>query len=162
MKFTTKQITLTAVFMALVFVVTRFFQVPIPLGYFNVGNSIIMICCIILPSPAGILAGSLGSALADLTSFPVYTIPTLIIKFVFPWLFYVIMKRNMKYSHIVASLVSTLIPLIGYTIVGGVLYGGLVAGLAQLPGLVVEYIANFVLFMVLYKPCIRIKERINQ
>lgn len=150
-KFTTKQITITALFTALIFLITRFIQIPIPLGYFNIGNSIILLLCILVPSPLGILAGSLGSALADLTSFPVYTIPTLIIKALFPFLFYVLMKLPIKNNFIktiIAASISTLIPLLGYTLTGAILYGSFLTGLAQFPGLFVEYIANLILFII--------------
>lgn len=72
----------------------------------------------------GVAAGAIGSALADLTSYPAYTLPTLIIK--------------------------SLIPLFGYTLTGGILYGNILTGLAQFPGLLLEYIANAILFTVAY------------
>lgn len=153
MKFTTKQICLTAVFLALTFVITRFIQIPIPLGYFNIGNSIILLSCTLIPSPLGIISGSLGSALADLTSYPVYTVPTLIIKLLMPLIFYKIYSSSPKFGrYIIAVAVSTLIPLFGYTITGGILYGGFYAGLAQFPGLLLEYAANLIIIIALYKP----------
>jgi len=39
MKTNTRQVSLAAVMLAAVFVVTRFIQIPIPLGYFNVGKA---------------------------------------------------------------------------------------------------------------------------
>lgn len=39
----TKAICTAAVATALIFAVTRFIQIPIPLGYFNVGNTIILL-----------------------------------------------------------------------------------------------------------------------
>lgn len=145
----TKYICLTAIFAALTFAVTRFIQIPIPLGYFNIGNSVILTFCCIIPMPYGIIVGSIGSALADLLSYPVYTIPTLIIKALMPLVFYLIMKAKFIKPFprkIIAFSISTLIPLAGYTVVGGFLYGGLIAGLAQLPGLALEYAANIVIF----------------
>lgn len=155
----TRNICICAVFTALVFVITRFIQIPIPLGYFNIGNSVILVSCMLLPSPYGLLIGSLGSALADLTSYPVYVVPTLIIKFLMPLVFYKLndVMKEKKWIYIVSAAVSTLIPLFGYTITGGILYGGFVAGLAQFPGLALEYIANLVLFILLLKPVRRIK-----
>lgn len=137
--------------MALTFVVTRFIQVPIPLGYFNVGNSVILLGCVLVPCPLGIIFGSLGSALADLTSYPVYTLPTLVIKLLMPLVFYMIARIDLKkgISEIIGAAVSTLIPLVGYTLVGAYLYGGLAAGFAQVPGLALEYVANLVIFCVL-------------
>ena len=158
-KIDTKNLCFTAIIMALVFVVTRFIQIPIPLGYFNVGNCVIMLSCLIVPSPYGIIAGSFGSALADLTSYPAYTVPTLIIKFLFPLVFYKLSKTKAGKipAELVAAAVSTLIPFVGYTITGGIIYGNIITGLAQAPGLFLEYIANLIIFAALYKPVKKIR-----
>lgn len=152
----------TAMMMALVFVVTRFIQIPIPLGYFNVGNCVILLFCILLPSPYGIIGGSVGSALADLTSYPVYTLPTLIIKAVMPIVFYMIVKRIPdKKGYRIAAGVSTLIPLFGYTLTGGIIYGNIITGLAQFPGLFLEYVANLLIFSVLSSQVLGISKRLR-
>lgn len=145
MKISTKQLTQTALLTALVFVVTRFIQIPIPLGYFNVGNVIILFGCLFLSSPFGIIAGGLGSALADLVSYPVYTIPTFIIKTIMPYIFYKLQNKPM-----IAFAISTLIPLFGYTITGMLIYKNFGIGLSQFPGLLIEYIANCILFHILF------------
>lgn len=156
----TKLLCRAAVAASLVFVVTRFIQIPIPLGYFNIGNCIILAFCCILPRGYGIAAGSLGSALADLTSFPIYTVPTLIIKAVMPLVFYALAgRKSSTFKKLVGAYVSTLIPLTGYTVTGMILYGA-AAGLAQVPGLLAEYAANAVLFTILMKPMTRIGRRI--
>jgi uncharacterized membrane protein len=136
-------------FAALVFVVTRFIQIPIPLGYFNIGNCVILTGCLFFPAPYGIAAAAIGSALADLLSYPVYTIPTLLIKTLMPIVFYLIAGRSAKHrtgQTLLAAYICTLIPLFGYTLTGGILYGSIYTGLAQFPGLLLEYIANAVLF----------------
>lgn len=147
-----KFICLTAVFAALVCIVTLFIQIPIPLGYFNIGNCIILTFCCLLPAPYGIILGGMGSALADLLSYPVWAVPTLIIKALMPLLFYTMRKlpiKNRYVSTLVAGIVSMLIPFVGYTFVGAILYGSLAAGLSQIPGLALEYVANVVLFAIL-------------
>lgn len=151
-----------AILMALVFVVTRFIQIPIPLGYFNVGNSVILLGCLLASPAEGIIAASVGSALADLTSFPVYTLPTLIIKAIMPLIYYLITKKKPedKKLNLVAVAVSTLVPLFGYTLTGMILYGGFAAGIAQFPGLFIEYIANIVIFALLMNPILKVKKRI--
>lgn len=146
----TKYLCYTAVFTALVFLITRFIQIPIPLGYFNVGNCFILIFCCILPAPYGIIAGSFGSALADLLSYPVYTVPTLIIKALMPIVFYLFLKKQTTVKAFLGAYLSMLIPFIGYSLVGMVLYGGIAAGMAQVPGLALEYVANCVIFTVMY------------
>lgn len=160
-----KKLTQCALLTALTFVVTRFIQVPIPLGYFNIGNCIILLGCVLIPSPYGVIAGSLGSALADLTSFPVYTLPTLVIKALMPIVFYFFLKKGKEHKYawgLAGEIVSTLIPLVGYTLVGGFLYGGLVAGFAQVPGLLLEYAANAVIFAVFLKPILAAGKAINR
>ena len=162
MKLTTRQMCQTAVFTAVVFVVTRFIQIPIPLGYFNVGNCIILASCVMLPAPCGIFAGAVGSALADLTSYPAYTIPTLIIKAVFPIVFYLMMKLPVKKTYgkaFLGAAVATLIPLFGYTAVGAFIAGNFASGLAQFPGLLAEYAANLALFAILMKPCLKLRSK---
>lgn len=151
----------TAMMMAMVFVVTRFIQIPIPLGYFNVGNCVILLFCVLISSPYGVLGGSLGSGLADLTSYPVYTVPTLLIKAAMPIIFYKIAEKfNYKKSgYIIAAAVSTLIPLFGYTITGGIIYGNIITGLAQFPGLFLEYAANLVIFSALLSPVLEMKKK---
>lgn len=150
----TAQICRAGCFAAVVFVVTRFIQIPIPLGYFNIGNCVILAGCLFFAPPYGIAAGAIGSALADLLSYPVYTIPTLIIKALMPLVFYFICARNTKNKSVrvlVACYISTLIPLFGYTLTGGIIYGNMLTGLAQFPGLFLEYVANAVLFTLAYQ-----------
>ena len=140
----------TAALTAIIFAVTRIIQIPIPLGYLNIGNAVILFSCLLLPKTYGIFAGSIGSAIADLTSFPAYTIPTLIIKALMPLVFYLVHGKNKekKAFRIIAAAIATLIPLVGYTITGMLLYGSFYMGLSQLPGLLVEYAGNLVLFVV--------------
>jgi uncharacterized membrane protein len=145
----TLQICRAGCFAAVVFVVTRFIQIPIPLGYFNIGNCVILTGCLFFEAPYGIAAGAIGSALADLLSYPAYTVPTLLIKTLMPLVFYLICGQNRKHKTLqtlLAAYICTLIPLFGYTITGGILYGSLYTGLAQFPGLLLEYIANAILF----------------
>ncbi len=162
MKITTKELTITAVLAALTFVITRSIQIPIPLGYFNVGNSIILLGCLLVPLPLGTLAGSIGSALADLTSFPLYTLPTLVIKALMPVVFYLISSiPTKKYKlYIPAVAISTLIPLFGYTLTGAFFEHSLAAGMAQFPGLLIEYAANLAIFVLLYRPVLHLKSRL--
>lgn len=147
-----KLLVLAAVFAAITFVVTRFIQIPIPLGYFNIGNSIILIACYLIPSPYGIFVGAIGSSLADLTSAPEWTIYTLLIKALMPLVFYLLttlpfLKKNI--GVILSAAISMIIPVIGYTIGGSIIYGSVATGLTSVPGLIIEYAANLVLFSIL-------------
>ncbi|SDB03445.1 ECF transporter S component [Eubacterium oxidoreducens] len=150
----TKYMSQAAILIAFTFIITRFFQIPIPMGYFNVGNVIILISCVMLPNPYGIAVGAIGAGLADLTSYPIYTLPTLVIKALMALVFYKMMGKHLhdhKKMRIVAMAVSTLIPLFGYTLTGCVISGSFFTGLAQFPGLLVEYLVNIGLFVVASK-----------
>lgn len=80
-KFNVKLIAITAMCAALVTVTTAFIKIPSPLGYSHAGDSMIYLAASILPGPFGIIASSIGGALADLISgYPHWAIPTAIIK----------------------------------------------------------------------------------
>ncbi len=78
-----KQISLLALFCALVVIATLVIRVPIPAtgGYFNLGDTIIFIASILLGPVFGMIAGGVGSALADVIGgFFQYAPWTLVIK----------------------------------------------------------------------------------
>ena len=69
MRTNTKKLTLTAMFTALVFLATRFlaFPGPLPPGYINLGDCVIIICAVLMGSASAGFAGAFGSAIADIT-----------------------------------------------------------------------------------------------
>ena len=81
-KYTTNEIVLTALDMALVFVATMFIKIPNPLdGYFNLGDGFLMLFAGVLNPFCAFLVGGLGSALADVAGgYAYYFIWTLLIK----------------------------------------------------------------------------------
>jgi len=66
----TKKLVMNALMIALVFLITYlpFLHIPSPIaqGYFNIGDSAIMIAAILLGRKSGFISGAIGSALADL------------------------------------------------------------------------------------------------
>jgi len=74
---------LSGVFIAIVFLSTYFTRVPTPLpgGYFNLGDASIMTAAVLLGPVTGLIAGAVGSALADLAAGAFLFIPvTFIVK----------------------------------------------------------------------------------
>lgn len=63
----TKKIVLNGLMIALVFLATFFTKVPIPMtqGYFNIGDTVIIITAILLGRKSGLAVGAFGSMLAD-------------------------------------------------------------------------------------------------
>ncbi len=151
----TKRLVLVALAIALTFVLTRFTQIPIPFGYMHFGNVAILFASAYLGPVPGLLAAALGSGLADLTSFPVWTIPTIIIKGLMGWTCAIIIGKgfkslNLKSARVILGNISAIvIMVVGYFIAGAIMYGGWVASATQLPGLVFEGVAAIVLFFII-------------
>lgn len=150
------RIALGAVCVALVFVSTRVLQFPIPLGYAHPGNALILLSAVYFGPVTGALAGGIGSALADLTSFPEWTVPTLIIKTLMGLLCGLIAgkagsgkPRVRQWRVLAACLAAAAEMVFGYVAAGSVLYGSVATGLTQVPGLAMEGAVGIVLFYLL-------------
>ena len=150
------RIALGALCVALVFVSTRVLQFPIPLGYAHPGNALILLSAVYFGPVTGALAGGLGSALADLTSFPEWTLPTLIIKTVMGLLCGLIAgkarsgKARVRQWRVLAACLAAAAEMVfGYFAAGSILYGSAATGLTQVPGLAMEGAVGIVLFYLL-------------
>lgn len=113
---TTKDIVLTGLGIAVVFVATMFIKIPNALdGYFNLGDGFILIFASILNPFLAFLVGGLGSALADVAGgYAYYFIPTLLIKGLEAIVVSVLMKKYGKKVQITAYLLGATIMVIGY------------------------------------------------
>ena len=68
-------------FTVLVMVSTLLIRVPLPgSGYFNFGDVAVLFVALYSGSKAGLIAGGIGSALADLIGFPIFAPITLVAK----------------------------------------------------------------------------------
>ena len=143
---TTKQLTLTAVMSAFVFIATFVPKIPIPLGYAHLGDAVIFLAVIFCGRRIGILSGVIGSALADfLSGFPIWIIPTIFIKAAEAEIFWLLRGKNILLGLIAASLVMTA----GYTLAGAFLYDSLSAGLASTLGLLIKSAVNIFVTIIL-------------
>lgn len=150
-----ERITAAALGTALVCVCTRVFQFPIPLGYAHLGNCMILLFAVYFDPWVGACAGGLGSALADLLSFPEWALPTLIIKSLMGLAASLIAKKRGQQATVrslrtfLAVLAAILIMVAGYFVAGSILYGSVLTGATQIPGLVIEGVVGIVLFYVI-------------
>ena len=145
----TRSICLTAVMTALVFIMTAVPRIPIPLGYAHLGDAMIFLVVLYGGYKEGALAASVGSALADLIGgFPIWIVPTLIIKYVMAVIIWKMLQDKTAHYHIFSKVVlaalvwSDLWMVLGYTLSGAILYGGLTVGLTATPGLAVKGLLN--------------------
>lgn len=142
----TKDLTLTAIMSAFVFLATFIPKIPIPLGYAHLGDAAIFLAVIFCGRKIGILSGVIGSALADfLSGFPIWILPTILIKALEAEIFYKLSGKNFLAALITASLAMT----IGYTIFGAILYGSLSVGLTSTPGLLIKSAINIIVAIIL-------------
>ncbi|RCX17558.1 putative membrane protein [Anaerobacterium chartisolvens] len=67
---TTNKVVVNGLFIALVFLCTYFTRIPgpVPPGYINFGDSVIIVGAILFGRGCGLISGSIGSAIADLAS----------------------------------------------------------------------------------------------
>lgn len=137
-----KLIATSAMFAAMITVATAFIKIPTALGYQHPGDSMIYLAASILPGPYGIIASSIGGAMADLISgYAQWALPTAIIKalnavpFVLCRIAMKKMNRDNKIINTGSLLMlipTTAITVFGYFVANWLLYdwGGAVAELA--------------------------------
>ncbi|SDG47461.1 Uncharacterized membrane protein [Selenomonas sp. WCT3] len=150
-KWTPQTICLAAVMTAFVFLTTFVPRIPIPLGYAHLGDAAIFLLVLFLPKRPAFLAACLGSALSDLLGgFPLWILPTILIKFVMAWIAW---KLNGGAANLLrttaAFFLASLWMTVGYTAFGALLYNSLDAGLASAPGLFLEGVINTIAALVL-------------
>ena len=113
------QISLMAVMSALVTVGTMVIRIPNTMGgYFNVGEVMIFVAALTFNPLVGGVAGGLGSALADiLMGYPVFALPTLVIKGLEGLIAGMIANRKSVYRDVLAVVAAGTEMVIGYFLV---------------------------------------------
>lgn len=76
------KIGLMAAFATLAFVGTTVIRVPIPAtgGYFNLGDTFVMVAALLYGPVVGVVVGAVGPALADAIGFPQFILATAVVK----------------------------------------------------------------------------------
>lgn len=128
-----KMLAVSAMFAALVTVTTAFIKIPTPLGYSHAGDSMIYLGASVLPAPFGIIAASIGGALADLLSgYANWALPTAVIKAfnALPFaLCSILLKRKGKGTKIINTpnilmiIPTTMVTVGGYFLANSLMYG---------------------------------------
>lgn len=136
------QISLMAIMAALVTVGTLTFRIPNPMGgYFNVGDVMIFVCALTFNPIISGLAGGLGSAIADIIGFPLFAIPTLIIKGLEGFLASLITNKKNIFRDVLAVVVAGSEMITGYFLAELYpLQWGLGGALAEVPGNIAQIV----------------------
>jgi len=127
------QLSLMAIMSALVTVGTLIVRIPNPMGgYFNVGDVMIFVAALTFNPLIGGVAGGLGSAIADIIGFPLFAIPTLVIKGLEGLLASLITNKKNVFRDILAVVAAGAEMVIGYFLVELYLWG-IGGALAEVP-----------------------------
>ncbi|WP_297236842.1 ECF transporter S component [uncultured Faecalicoccus sp.] len=133
----TREIVITSLCIAMIFIATMFIKIPNAFhGYINLGDGFILLSgCLLKPSYA-FLAGGLGSGLADIAGgYGYYFIFTLIIKGFEGWIVsYVSKKSERKTTRILSYFIGSIIMIAGYFIADFLINQSIWIGLASVWG----------------------------
>ncbi|KRQ86794.1 hypothetical protein ABG79_01285 [Caloramator mitchellensis] len=133
-----RKIIYSALGIAIVFIATIFIKIPYVKGYINFGDIFIFVIGSVFGSSVGMIAGGLGSALADVyLTYTIYAPATLVIKgiegFVAAKLFQKFEAQNNKLMMYVSYFIAGIWMAFGYLIYETFLYGFATA-VASVPG----------------------------
>jgi uncharacterized membrane protein len=144
-----RTITRVAMLTAIIFIMTFIPRIPIPFGYAHLGDAVIFLTLLFAERRQSAAAASLGSALSDMIGgFPLWIVPTLLIKWIMVDIVFVVARSNHGFFSIfsgrviLAFMVSAAWMVLSYTAFGALLFGSAAAGMAMLPGLIGEGIIN--------------------
>lgn len=134
------EITITALFIALVYVFTAFVNIRLPLaangGLIHLGNVPLFIGAILFGKRVGAIAGGVGMALFDLLSGWTAWAPfTLVIVGLMGFTVGLIAEKSDKiYSYIAAIAIAGVIKIVGYYIAEAVIYQNIFVPVSSIPG----------------------------
>lgn len=128
-----KKLPFIAVFAALCLIGTIVIAIPMPFGYFNVGDVFVLLAGWCLGPLYGPIAAGLGSALADVVSgFPLYAPATFIIKAIDAFIAYMVwafVKKLIKKERLdflprfLSAFLGEMMMAAGYFLYDGILFG---------------------------------------
>lgn len=148
-----KNLTMTALMAALVFIGTRYMQIPIPAmsGYIHLGDSMIFLTVCIIGKKEGAVAGAIGAALADLTSgFAIWMVPTFFIKAIMALIMGILSERSHKtYGWIPGCLAGCVFQVAAYSISAAFMFDKS-SGLAMITGNSVQCLGGFIVALVIF------------
>ena len=145
----TRKTVLKGLMIALVCIATMVIQIPMPgtNGYVNIGDSVIFISSILFGPITGMIAGGVGSALADILSgYAHWAIFTLVIKGLEGYLVGVLIRKHITITKSIFSTgIGTIVMVIGYFIAGIILKGSVIISAASIPGNLIQGIVSMVI-----------------
>ncbi len=139
------EMVITAMFIALTFVITGYINIRIPFlaangGLIHLGNVPLFIAAALYGKRTGAIAGAVGMGLFDLTSGWVAWAPfTFVICGLIGYVFGIITQKHTKKVFLVLAVVAAAaVKVVGYYVAEGFIYGNWVAPALSIPGNLVQ------------------------
>lgn len=162
-----KSIAVYALMSALVMVATFVVRIPMVAtdGYLNLGDGLLLFCGVAFGPAAGLVAGGIGSALADMIAgYAHWILPTFLIKgaegalagFVF-LLLHKVNGKNRFLSATVATLPSAVLMVVGYFFASWIMKGSAAVAWTSVPGNAIQGGVGIALSLFLLASTSRIK-----
>jgi Predicted membrane protein len=153
-----RELCIKGLLIALVAVSTMVISVPVAAtsGYIHLGDSVILISSIFFGWEYGLIAGGVGSMMADLLSGYAHWAPfTLVIKAIMGLIIgkmanYDGVKGNFfSARNVIAALAGIVWMIFGYLVGGTILKGSFAVALTSVPSNIVQGVGGFVIYMVI-------------
>ncbi|MBM7624098.1 ECF transporter S component [Sporohalobacter salinus] len=149
----TKELSLNGISIALIAVATMVIKVPVPAteGYIHLGDSMIYIVSILFGWKTGLIAGGLGSALADLFSgYAHWAFPTLIIKgleglIIGKIAYKTTQNTSLRIKDIIAALTGGGWMVLGYYLAGVILTHSFAVPLSSIPWNIIQAVGGAII-----------------
>nr|WP_319487648.1 TIGR04002 family protein [uncultured Caproiciproducens sp.] len=149
----TKTYVLTALFAAMIFVVTAYIlHIPTPAtgGYIHLGDSILYLAASILPTPFAMVAGGIGEAMSDaLTGSVAYALPTLFIKSAMVLCFSSAGKTIVRKRNAFAAVAAGIICIAGYYLTEVIFLHSFISPLAEIPANMIQAGASAAAYLMM-------------
>ncbi len=155
MRTNVKEICIIGLLIALVAVSTMIIQIPVPAtsGYIHAGDGIIFMIALLFKRKYGVIAGGVGSMLADILSgYAHWALFTLVIKSLMAFAVSTIsnnQKSIASYRNIFAISCGVLVMIFGYFIGGAILKGSFLVSLASIPENFIQGLGGAIIAVVL-------------
>lgn len=141
----------TALFTAMIFLLTRFVSVPVATGYVHFGDALVYLVASVMGGPWAFFAAAVGEALADVASgWIAYAPATLIVKALIAIPFVLVWKKSDKVLTPLTALLtipSGVITVAGYFVADMIIDKAY--AVVNIPGNVIQAVGSAVVFIIL-------------
>ena len=144
-----KSIVFTALFAAMITVMTAYVcHIQTATGYIHFGDGLIFLAACFLPKGYGVAAAAIGGGVADLLTYPSWTLPTIIIKGLMALPFSNKSTKILTARNLISMGIAVVINTVGYFVAGAIFAGNFTTPIADIPSSLIQDAGSIVIFVV--------------